>query len=49
MEKIDEMWEEFESTDWRAAPRRKAVRMQLALLGPLHAGNFVRWFHGKND
>jgi len=49
MDKIDSMWSEFESTDWRTAPRRKAVRMQLALLGPLHAGNFLRWFYGKND
>lgn len=49
LEKIDAMWSEFESTDWRTAPRRKALRMQLALLGPLHAGNFVRWFYGKND
>jgi len=49
MDKIETMWSEFESTDWRTAPYRKAVRMQLALLGPLHAGNFVRWFYGKND
>jgi len=49
IEKIDEMWAEFDATDWRTAPRRKAVRMQLALLGPLHAGSYVRWFYGKND
>jgi len=49
MDKIDELWAEFDATDWRTAPRRKAVRLQLALLGPLHAGSYVRWFYGKND
>jgi len=48
-EKLDKLWQEFESTDWTKASRRKAVRMQLALLGPLHAGNYIRWFNGAND
>lgn len=49
VDRMDELWREFEATDYSAMSRQQAVRFQLAMLGPLHAGNFVRWFHGRND
>lgn len=47
--RLEKMWEEFEQTDWTRAPHRKVVAYKLALLGPLHAGSFIRWFHGRNQ
>jgi len=49
LERIEKLWDEFEGTDWSKMNRRHAVKFQLAMLGPLHAGEFVRWFHGRND
>lgn len=49
VERIEKLWSEFESSDWSRMSRRRAVKFQLAMLGPLHAGNFIRWFHGRND
>ena len=47
--RLDQLWSEFEASDWSRMSRHRAVRFQLAMLGPLHAGNFIRWFHGRND
>ena len=49
VDRMDSIWREFEKSDWSRMSRRQAVRYQLAMLGPLHAGNFIRWFHGRND
>ena len=49
IDKIESLWGEFENNDWSKMNRRRAVKFQLAMLGPLHAGNFIRWFHGRND
>lgn len=49
MDRMDQLWREFEASDWSRMSRFRAVQYQLAMLGPLHAGNFIRWFHGRND
>jgi len=48
-ERLDELMSEFKASDISQISRRRAIQFQLAMLGPLHAGNFVRWFHGRND
>lgn len=49
IDQIEKIWGEFEDSDWSKMNRVKAVKYQLAMLGPLHAGNYIRWFHGRND
>jgi asparagine synthase (glutamine-hydrolysing) len=49
IDQIEKLWKDFEGSDWSKMNRRSAVKYQLAMLGPLHAGNFIRWFHGRND
>jgi len=49
VEQIERLWKEFEESDWTKMNRRQAMKYQLAMLGSLHAGNFIRWFHGRND
>ena len=49
IDRMDQLWREFEASDWSRMSRHRAVKYQLAMLGPLHAGNFIRWFHGRND
>jgi len=49
VERMEELWSEFEGCDWSKMSRMRAVKFQLAMLGPLHAGQFIRWFHGRND
>jgi len=48
-ERLDSLWSEFQASDISNLSYQRAVRYQLAMLGPLHAGNFIRWFHGRND
>lgn len=49
VDRMDRLWKEFETTDLASMSRPQALRFQLAMLGPLHAANFIRWFHGRND
>lgn len=49
VDRMEQLWSEFEASDWSRMSRKRAVQFQMAMLGPLHAGNFIRWFHGRND
>jgi len=49
VEKMEALMEEMDDFDWANSSRRKEAKFMIAMLGPLHAGSFIRWFYGRND
>lgn len=45
---MQDMWRNFDSTDWRSAPLADVIRYTQGLMGGMAVGQFVRWFERRN-